>query len=154
MSINLDEKVVVKNLCEWDLYFKRIEGTGDIKIARKGETRLTRAEIQAQVYANNSMFVGLDEKGNHAKILIDDKETRVLVGFESEEQKEQMLLTPDKVAKLLEYKTMSSFKKNVEDAVKTQAEKIAFIKEAKKQGLKDYDKIKFIEEYTEEEFDK
>lgn len=155
MSLNLDEKVVLKNLCEWDLYFPRIEGTGDIKIAKKGVNRLTRGEVQSQVYANNGMFVGVDGKGSHAKIFIEDKATRVLVGFEDEEGKEeQNVLTPEKIKKLYEYKTQSTFEKHVKENVVLDSEKLLLVEEGKKLKINDHDKIKFVEEYTGFKFDK
>lgn len=154
MSVNLDEKVVIKNLCEWDLYFPRIETNGSVKLVRKGINRLTRAEIQAQVFSNNIMFTGTDGRGTNARIYIDDKATRVLVGFEDEEGKEeQKVLTPERVKQILALKTLKSFKDNIEKDVKTQAEKLVLIEEAKKQGLNDYKKIQFIEEYTGYKFE-
>lgn len=150
---NLDEKVLIKNLCEWDLYFPRIENPGDVKIPQKGVTRLSRGEIQAQVFANNSMFSGTDGKGNHAKIYIEDKETRVLVGFEDEDSKEtQKVLTPERVKEILEYKQQKTFEKKIEEEVVLDSEKVLLIEEAKRQKVNDYDKIKFIEEYTGHKF--
>jgi hypothetical protein len=154
MSVNLDEKVVIKNLCEWDLYFPRIETSGTVKLVKKGINRLTRAEIQAQVFSNNTMFTGTDGRGSNAKIYIDDKKTRVLVGFEDEDGKEkQKILTPERVKEILNLKTLKSFKENISKDVKTQAEKLVLIEEAKKQGLNDYKKIQFIEEYTGYKFE-
>jgi hypothetical protein len=154
MSVNLDEKVVIKNLCEWDLYFPRIETSGTVKLVKKGINRLTRAEIQAQVFSNNTMFTGTDGRGSNAKIYIDDKKTRVLVGFEDEDGKEkQRILTPERVKEILNLKTLKSFKENISKDVKTQAEKLVLIEEAKKQGLNDYKKIQFIEEYTGYKFE-
>lgn len=152
--INLEEKVLIKNLCDWDLYFNRIETNGSVRIPRNGQVRITRAEIQAQVYDNNIMFVGLDGQGSHARIFIDDKDTRILVGFESEDGKQkQSVLDVDAAKQLFELKTFSAFKKNVEKRVKTIAEKNFLIEEAKRQKLNDHQKIKFLEEYTGYKFD-
>lgn len=154
MSLNLDERVTVKNLCEWDLYFRRIEGHGSVKFARKGINRLTRSEIQSQVFAANPMFVGTNGKGSNARLYIDDKDTRVLVGFESDDGKEkQNVLTPEKVRQIIEYKTFATFQKHVEESVKTKGEKLVFIEEAKKLKLNDHDRIKFIEEHTGYKFE-
>lgn len=148
-ELDLDKKVVVKNLCEWDLYFKRIEGNGEVKLPQKGIARLTRAEIQSQAFANNSMFVGTDGQGSHAKIYIDDKDTRVMLGFESEDGKEkQNIITPERVKEILAYKTQKAFEKNVEEEIKLDSEKLLLMEEAKRQKLNDHDKIQFIEEYT------
>ena len=152
---NLDEKVVVKNLCAWNLYFPRVESIGEVKFSANGKMRLTKAEIQAQVFADNKMFTGTDGKGSHARVYIDDKDTRVLVEFEEVDSKEsQQILDKGTVTKLLAYKTQSSFEKNVKELVKTQAEKNFLAEESKKQNLNDFGKISFIEKYTGYKFDK
>lgn len=148
-KLNMDERVPVKNLCDWDIYFNRIETIGSVKIPRKGIMRLTRSEIQSQVYDRNIFFVGLDGKGSHAKVYIEDKDTRVLVGFEDIEGKEkQQVLDAERIRQILEYKSMSTFKKKIEEEVKTHAEKATLVEAAKKLKLNDHDRIKFIEEYT------
>lgn len=154
-EIKLDEKVWIKNLCDWDLYFGRIEANGTVRIPRNGKIRIARAEIQAQVFDNNVMFVGTDGEGSHARIYIDDKDTRVLVGFEEEDSKsKQEILDSDTVEKLLSYKTQKSFEDNVKKKVKTKAEKNFLVEEAKRQKLNDHGKIEFIEDYTGFKFDK
>lgn len=153
-EVNLEKKVEVKNLCAWDLYFERIETNGTVRIPAKGAVRLSRAEIQAQVYDNNVMFVGTDGQGSHARIYVNDKETRVLLGFESEDsKKKQEVLDADEVQRILELKTQKSFEDNIKKKVKTQAEKNFLIEEAKRLKLNDYNKIKFIEEYTGYKFE-
>jgi len=149
---NLDEKVVIKNLCAWNLYFPRVESLGEVKVAPNGKMRLTKAEIQAQMFSGNKMFVGIDGQGSHARIYIDDKNTRQLVEFEQEER--QKILDHESVKELLAYKTQKSFEKNVKDRVKTQAEKNFLIEESTKQKLNDFEKINFIEKYTGYKFDK
>lgn len=154
-ELNLDKKVEVKNLCDWDLYFDRIETNGSVRLPRNGKSRLSRSEIQAQVFDNNVMFVGLDGEGSHARIYIEDKDTRVLVGFDNEEiKKEQDVLDKKTVEKLLSYKTQKAFEENVEKKVKTKAEKNFLAEEAKRQKLNDYEKISFIEDYTGFKFNK
>lgn len=153
-EVNLEKKVEVKNLCAWDLYFERIETNGTVRVPAKGAVRLSRAEIQAQVYDNNVMFVGTDGQGSHARIYVNDKETRVLLGFESEDsKKKQEVLDADEVQRILELKTQKSFEDNIKKKVKTQAEKNFLIEEAKRLKLNDYNKIKFIEEYTDYKFE-
>lgn len=147
-ELNMEERVPVKNLCDWDIYFNRIEGHGTVKIPRRGVRRLSRAEIQAQVYDRNPFFVGLDGIGSHAKVYIDDKPTRVMLEFEDDNKKEQQILDTERIKQILEYKTMATFKKRIEEEVKTHAEKALLVSEAKRFGLNDHAKIKFIEEYT------
>jgi LEA14-like dessication related protein len=150
MNSNIDSKVWVTNLCNWNLYFKRAEGIGDIKIQSKGKLRLPIAEIQSQVYSNNIMFVGTDGKGSNARIYIEDKDTRILVGFESEDSTEiQVILNEEKIKDIIEIKAKKSFEDNVKKYVKTDAEKKTFVESVIKLGLNDFDKIKFIESYTD-----
>src|SRR5690606_41071504 len=109
-ALNLDKKVEIKNLCSLDLYFRRIESHCVVKIPAKGKVRLSIAEIQAQVFDNNPMFVGVDSKGSHARIYIEDKDTRVLLGFEDESGSKQQVLDSDEVKRILELKTFNAFK--------------------------------------------
>lgn len=147
--LNMDEKIPVKNLCNWQLGFKRIESIGDVLIPAKVTIRLPRGEVISQCQAGNRLFVGTDTFGSHARVFIDDLDTRVEVGFEKPENKKgQMVLTEDKIQSLYELKTLSTFKKNVEECVKTQAEKSLFAEYAKKLKVNDYDKIRFVEEHT------
>lgn len=153
-EMNLDEKIVLKNLCEWDLFFKRVETGGEVKVPKKGVTRLSRGEVQAQVYANNTMIAGLDGLGSHAKIYIDDKATRVMLGFEREDsKKEQDVVTPERIQKILAYKTQKTFEEKIQEEIKLDSEKLLLVEEAKRQKLNDYEKIQFIEDYTGFKFD-
>lgn len=156
-KINLDERVVIKNLCDWALYFSRIESNGEVKVPPKGKIRLSRAEIQAQVYNNNVFFVGIDGEGSHARIFIEDQDTRVMLGFEDVETNkdgskkvvsEQKVLDEETVKKIIDYKRKDYFEKAIKEHVKTAAEKRFLVEEAKRQGINDYDKIKYIEDYT------
>jgi hypothetical protein len=148
-ELNLDLKVEVKSLCEWDLYFSRQETLGEVKVPKAGKVRLSRSEIQAQVYAQNSMFVGIDGAGSHAKLYIEDKDTRILVGFEDADSKEaQNVITKERVQKILGYKTFKTFQEKIEEEIKLDSEKLLLVEEAKRQKLNDYDRIQFIEDYT------
>lgn len=148
-ELNMDAKVPVKNLCDWDIYFNRIETNGTVKIPRRGTRRLSRSEIQSQVYERNPFFVGLDGTGSNAKVYIDDKPTRVMLEFESEDGKDtQQVLDTERIQQFIDYKTMSTFKKRIQEEVLTHAEKALLVSEAKRLGLNDHEKIKFIEEYT------
>ncbi|WP_079709856.1 hypothetical protein [Paraliobacillus ryukyuensis] len=151
-ELDMDKKVEIKNLCDWDLYFTRVESNGHVRIPRSGKTRISRAEIQAQVFDNNKMFVGTDGNGSHARIYVEDKETRDFLEFDKGNSK-QKILDSEAVKKLLELKTQSSFEKNVKEKVKTKAEKNYLIEESKRQKLNDFNKIKFIEDYTGYKFD-
>ncbi|AMR10800.1 hypothetical protein AB684_11615 [Bacillus licheniformis] len=154
MSIDLDKKITIKNLCTWDLYFKKLESYGDFRLPANGIRQITVGEVQSQVYDNVKMFVGTDGKGSHAKVYIDDKETRVHLGFEAEEKgSEQNVITPERIKQILSYKTLKAFKENIENEIKLESEKAQLIEVAKKEKINDYEKIKFIEEYTGYKFE-
>lgn len=150
MALNMDEKIAIKNLCNWDLGFRRIESVGDVSIPPNATVRtLTRSEVIAQCQSNNTLFVGTDGMGSHARIYIVDKPTRIEVGFETEDSKEtQNILSEDTMKSIYDLKTISAFKKRVKENVITHAEKSKFAEYAKKAKINDYDKIKFVEEYT------
>jgi len=147
MSLNMDEKITIKNLCDFYLYFNRINGVGDIAMPPRTSMRIDRGEVISQAQINNIMFVGEDGNGSHARIFIDDKDTRIELGFETEETP-QVVISDDKVKSAFGAKTKTAFKKAIEELAHTYPEKVSLVKAVKKLGLNEYDKIKFIEEYT------
>lgn len=147
MALNMDEKVQLKNLCDWVVSFKRIDGVGDILINANSFVRVPRSEVYAQVESNNNMITGLDGMGSHARVFIADKDTRIDLGFE-DEKKSQNILDDDKIKELFAIKTKAAFEKAVEEAVVTNAEKAKIVAGVKKNKLNEYDKIRFISEYT------
>ncbi|MEK4432992.1 hypothetical protein MHB54_27955 [Paenibacillus sp. FSL M7-0802] len=155
MSFDESKKVKVKNICTWDLYVNRIESNGDFKIAAKKSVSVPINEIIAQVNENNRLFTGDDEKGTNARVYIEDDELRKYLGFDSEESKEkQDILTEDEIVKILNYKTFSSFKENIEKKVLYPFQKSLLMEVAIKNKLNDLAKVQFIEEYTELKFTK
>lgn len=153
-NLNMNEKVYVKNLCAWDVYFRRIERSGDIKISKNGRIPLERSEIQSQVYDGNLFFAGVDGQGTKAKLYIDDKETRILVGFEeADSPKEQEVLDDKEMKRILDLKTDKAFKDNLDKKITLQNEKYAIMEHARKTKFKDHDKIKILEEHTGYKFD-
>lgn len=147
MSLNMDEHIMIRNLCEWSVFFKRINGIGDIAIPPKTVFRIDRGEVYAQVQSGNILFKGNDEKGSHARIFIEDKETRIDIGFETEKEK-QKIITEEKVKSVFAVKFISVFEKEIEGIAQSYAEKATLVKLIKKLHLNEYDKIKFIENYT------
>lgn len=147
MSLSMDEKILIKNLCEWNIYFKRINGVGDISLPPKTTIKIDRGEVISQVQTNNVFFVGSDGKGSHARIFIEDKPTRIECGFETEE-KEQDVITESKVKEIFTAKNFNTFKKGIENIAKSHAEKVTLVNLVKKLNLNEYDKIKFIEAHT------
>lgn len=149
--LNMEEKILLKNIAGWDVGFSKKDGTfiGDITIPANGSIRLTRSEVIAQSQYGNKLINGIDNIGSHATVYIDDKDTRVELDFESEDGKlTQNFLSEDKVKKMFELKTLSTFEKHLKDNVVTRAEKYAFIKMIKKFKFNDFDKIRLSEQHT------
>lgn len=150
MTLNMDEKIQVKNLCDWTVSFKRIDSVGDILVPAHTTVRISRGEVFSQVQSNNVLFIGTDNIGSHARLYIVDKDTRVELGFESEDGKTtQKVISDEKVKEIFSIKSKIAFEKAVKENIVTQAEKAVIAHSVKKFKLNEYDKIKFIEDYTE-----
>ena len=147
-EINLDQKVTVKNIAGWEVGFARIVDIGDGLSMPEGSTRLSRNEIIAQVQNGNRLFVGIDGKGSHATLYIDDAITRKEVDFDSQDGKVKQIILTDSVVNDLFKMSQTDFEKALLDTIKTRAEKYAIIQTIKKLKLNDYNKIRFIENYT------
>ena len=147
-EINLDQKVTVKNIAGWEVGFARIVDIGDVLIMPEGSTRLSRNEIIAQVQNGNRLFVGIDGKGSHATLDIDDAITRKEIDFDSQDGKVKQIIFTDNVVSDLFKMAQSDFEKVLPETIKTRAEKYAIIQAIKKLKLNDYNKIRFIENYT------
>lgn len=147
--LNLDEKVTVRSIADWNTGFRRrADGyTGDITISPKGSIRLSRNEIITQVQSGNKLFNGLDGKGSHATLIIDDKPTRVEVGFETDTT-EQKVFSDNLIKELFEITSPEAFQIQFKESICTRAEKYAAIDAIKKLRLNDYSKIRFVEDYT------
>lgn len=149
MSLDLDKKIMIENLCNWKLGFKRISTIGDVSISPKAKIPIAVGEVVSQCYANNKLFMGEDGKGSHARILIHDKDVRVELGLESEDSKEKQFIVTDEVIKeLFDIKTQKAFEKQVAEKIVNHAEKNALAEYIAKNQINDYQKIKFVEEYT------
>lgn len=146
-ELNLDAKVTVKNLAGWTVTFARIQdGIGDIIIVGGGSQRLSRNEIIAQIQIGNTLFNGVDGKGSHATIYIDDAATREEVDFESKDKKQTVIT--DAVVKTLFGYDQTKFENELPKVVLTRAEKYAVMQIIKKLNIDNYAKIKFVEKYT------
>lgn len=145
----MDEKIQIKNLCDWEVSFKKIDTLGDILIPANTTMRIARGEVLSQAQSNNVLFTGVDGLGSHARIFIMDKDTRVELDFESEDGKRiQNIISDDKIKEIFALKTTAAFEKAIKSSVVTQAEKVTVANAVKKFKLNEYDKVRFIEEYT------
>lgn len=148
MEFKSDTKYWVTNLCNWLTGTKRSTTTGDISIPANGKILLTDEEIRGQIYDNNSMFVGTDGRGSHARYYVENKDFRIDVGFETETEK-QLIIDEKAIKEILAITNFNTFKETVEKKIITDAEKYSLISYAKKNKCNDYEKITFMEKYTE-----
>ncbi len=148
-ELNLEQKVTVRSIAPWTTGFQRVETIGDITIPANGSVRLSRSEIIAQVQNGNVLFTGVDSRGSHATLYIEDEPTRIEVDFDIKEEKiTQKVITVDAVKKLFEYKTMKTFEEKLKELVLTRAEKHAIANIIRKEKINDHEKVRVVENYT------
>lgn len=147
-SLNLDEKVSVKNIANWKVGFTRIESIGDVTIQPNATMRLPRSEIIAQINSGNTLFNGIDGRGSHATLFIDDQPTRIEVDFDSEDGKSVQHCFSDDIVKRLFAFNQVRFEEELPNYIRTRAEKYAIVEAIKRLHLNDYSKIRYIEKYT------
>ena len=149
-EIKLDEKVVVKSIAPWITGARRILSVGDIQIQPNGTVTISREELIAQGQSGNKLLTGVDGKGSHATLYIDDEWTRKELGFETEKDK-QDVVSNDTVKHAFELKTDKSFEKFITDNFITRAEKaflMSALKLLKLDASTTYPKIAFCEQFT------
>ena len=151
-ELNMEQKVTVKSIASWTTGFRRIESSGDVTIPPKGDIRLSRSEIISQVQNGNRLFSGIDDRGSHATLYVDDEDTRKELEFDyvDDDKKvcKQLVLTSDAVKKMFDLKTVKAFEKRLQELIVTKAEKSAIIDIIKKEKLNDHEKIRIVENYT------
>lgn len=148
-ELNLDQKVTVRSIAGWETGFAYANGLGEVRIPPNGTARLSRNEIISQIQNGNKLFVGVNGDGSHATLFIDDAPTRKEVGFDSEDGKiKQIVFNDAAITKIFALKTQSAFEKNLTEAIKTRAEKYAIIQAIERLKINDYNKIRFVEDYT------
>lgn len=145
-ELNMDEKVTVVNIAAWDVGFPNLTKAGDTTIAPYGKTRMRREEIEAQVMNGNRLFNGIDHKGSHATLLIQDAPTRAYLEFDTDSEK-QVVLTDEKIKAWFELKTFKAFEKNIRENVITMAEKSYLLNAIKRMKFDSYEKVSFCQEY-------
>ena len=137
--MELTDKVLIDNLCSWNLYFRRANGMGDVRVPAnaKGFAALDVAEVQAQIQLGNVLFVGdgTGNSGDHARLFIrDEKQRKALLGYEESESGDATVLNVDTVRELLAIRGKDAFQKRLESLVKTSAEKRMVAQLAKEAG--------------------
>lgn len=153
-KIKLEDRIPIDNLCNWSLYFPRVDGKGDIKIPAnaKNFSLLTFNELQMQVQVRNMMIVGTDEMGSHARIkIVNPEHYKALFAGDVEIVEPPKILTIDAVKELLAVPTKKNFIKEMENLVQTSAEKKMLLELAKEANIENTESWKKteIESYTE-----
>ena len=152
-KIRLEDKIPVDNLCNWALYFPRVDGQGEVKIPAnaKNFSLLTFNELQMQVQVRNPMIIGTDEIGSHARIkIVNPEHYKALFAGDTEIVDPPKILTMDAVKELLNVPTKKNFIKEMETLVQTSAEKKMLVELAKQANAENVEawKISEIENYT------
>lgn len=148
-ELNLDEKIIVRNIADWKATFVRRDNNMDILIERHGTYALPRSEVIAQCNANNKLFLGTDNLGSHATLIIEDDPTRIELGFISEDGSvEQLYYTDELLKKLFDIQNQEEFEREFKRCFVDRAEYFAVMDGIRRTGLNDYRKIRFIEKYT------
>jgi hypothetical protein len=133
--MELTDKVYLDNLCDWPLYFRRLNGIGDIAIPAKAKnfTGVDVAEAQMQIQSGNHMFIGTDGMGGHARIrIVDDEQRKALLGYD--DGGDAIALTADSLRELFAVKRKDAFQQQLEALVTTNAEKRMVQRLAKEAG--------------------
>jgi len=155
-KINLNDNTMVENLCNWTIYFglkNAFTKDAEMMIPANSSRSLLNNEIVSQIQDGDVFFVGTDGKGSHARVYIDSAEMRQFVGFESEDGKiKQNIISPEKCQKFFDYKNQATFEKNVQEEIITEAEKDYIMAYARKNKINDFEKISYLENYTNKKY--
>ena len=147
--LNLDTKITIRNIAPWGTGFRRFDMPADVDIVGNGSVRISRGEVMSQVQAGKRLFTGTDGMGSHACLFIDDRPTRVELGFEEADgSRKQLVFSDDLVKEVFSIKNNKQFEEKFKECFITRAEHKAVISAIKKLGLNDFDKIRFVENYT------
>lgn len=145
--LNMSENISIKNITSFPVGFRRINGQGEVNLPPHTTILCDRAEIVSQVQSGNIQFCGENNDSSHPYIYIEDKETRVYVGLETEEAP-QSIISKEKIEKAFAVKTKKAFEQAIMSLAVTFAEKKLLVESIKELGINDYNKIKFVEKYT------
>lgn len=148
-ELNLDEKVMLRNIADWPAAFTRKDNNVDVSIAPHSTFALPRNEILAQCNSNNKLILGTDNLGSHATLIIEDDPTRIELGFISEDGSvEQLYYSDELLEKLFKISNQTEFEQEFKRCFIDRAEYFAVMDGIRRLGLNDYRKIRFIEKYT------
>lgn len=147
MNLNMNENISIKNLTSFPVGFRRINGAGEINLPPHTSVMVERTEVVSKVQSQSELFWGADYNPSHAYIYIEDKATREYVGFDTATE-EQSIINEDKIKAAFAMKTTKAFENAITKLAVTFAEKQYLVETIKKLEINDYNKIKFVEKYT------
>ena len=148
MSLDMDKRSKVINLCPWAISFTLPNSKAEVMLDAHKSTTINNGELVTLADNQDVMFYGT-ENGDHARVYVDNKEFREYVGFDNlETKKTQYILNDDEFHKLFDLKQEAAFERNVKDKVIMNHEKHNIVEYAKKTKVNDFTRIKFLEEYT------
>ena len=142
--MNEAEKVTITSLAPWPVYFSRKLNNGDVKVPANGSVPLERAEVEAQFYDRNRLFVGTDGHGAHAHLVVDDAAIREK--FEIPE--EQEVLTDSMLDKLFAIRSQDAFAAEVDRLVVQDYERHRLIDYIQRKKVNDFAKVRHVEKIT------
>lgn len=150
-KLDLEKRSSIKNLCPWTVSFTLPISGASVLLGADKKTSVNNQELVTLCENSNVMFTGIGN-GNHARIYIENEELRKYVGYDSDDGVKQFILTDEECQRILDYKTLSTFKKHLEDEVVANHEKAKIMKYARKIKINDYEKIMILEEFCNIKF--
>ncbi len=147
IKIDKSHRSSVCNLCPWPVSFTLPISSANILLDANKKTSINNEELITLIENANVMFVGTGN-GNHARVYVENPELRVYVGYDTLDGKtKQFILTDEECQRILDYKTLSTFKKHLKKDVVANHEKAKIMDYARKNKLNDYDKIVELEKH-------
>lgn len=147
MSLNIHENISVKNLTSFPVGFRRLNSNGEVNFPANTSIIVDRSEVISQVQSGSILFCGRNRDGSHPYLYIDDKETRIYLGLETEEVA-QDIVDEKKIKDAFALKTNKAFEKAIAEIATNFNEKKMLIEAVKKLEINDYARIKLVEQYT------
>ena len=145
--LDMQKRSPIKSMCPWLVSFTLPISNASVLLGANKKTSINNEEIVALCENSNPMFAGTGN-GNHARICIENEELLKYLGWVSEDGKiRPFILTDEECQKILDYKTMSTFKKHLEEDVVANHEKAKIIEYARKVKLNNYEYITILEEH-------
>lgn len=121
------DRVTFKNVNPWSVSFAKILMPGAVVVEPYREYKqLTYQEIEEQINAGNSGFLGTDGLGNHAPFQFVDLDAYNAL-FQQEAKELPEYLSEEKVRDILKLNNQDKLEKAVKDIVQTNADKRHFM---------------------------